>query len=49
VSKSDARIAQIVGASVRTVQKLLQHVYVTIGVESRTAAAMRLLERTRPA
>jgi DNA-binding CsgD family transcriptional regulator len=47
--KSDAQIAQIVGASVRTVQKHLQHVYVKLGVESRTAAAMRVLQRRRPA
>jgi DNA-binding CsgD family transcriptional regulator len=43
--KSDAQIAAIVGASARTVQKHLQHVYVKLGVESRTAAAMRVLQR----
>jgi DNA-binding CsgD family transcriptional regulator len=47
--KSDAQIAEIVGANVRTVQKHLQHVYMKLGVESRTAAAMRVLRHTRPA
>lgn len=45
--KSDAQIAQIVGASARTVQKHLQHVYVKLGVESRTSAAMRMLQRSQ--
>ena len=47
--KSDGQIAQIVSASVRTVQKHLQHAYVKLGVESRTAAAMRVIQHTRPA
>lgn len=40
--KSDRQIAAIVGAGVRTVQKHLEHAYVKLGVENRTAAAMRL-------
>ena len=32
----------IVGASVGTVQKHLENAYVKLGVENRTAAAMRL-------
>ena len=39
--KSDAQIAAILGASPRTVQKHLQHIYEKLGVENRTAAAMR--------
>ncbi len=40
--KSDRQVAAIVGASVRTVQKHLANAYVKLGVENRTAAAMRL-------
>lgn len=40
VGKSDAQIAAILGCSVRTVQKHLEHVYIKLGVENRTAAAM---------
>jgi DNA-binding CsgD family transcriptional regulator len=39
--KSDRQIAAIVGVSPRTVQKHLEHIYVKLGVENRTAAAMR--------
>ena len=39
--KSDAQIAAILHISARTVQKHLQHSYEKLGVESRTAAAMR--------
>ena len=39
--KSDRQIAAIVGVSHRTVQKHLEHIYVKLGVENRTAAAMR--------
>ncbi len=39
--KSDAQIAAILRISARTVQKHLQHSYEKLGVESRTAAAMR--------
>jgi DNA-binding CsgD family transcriptional regulator len=42
--KADAQIAAIVGASVRTVQKHLQNAYAKLGVEGRTAAAMRLMQ-----
>lgn len=50
--KTDAQIGAILGLSVRTVQKHLEHVYVKLGVENRTAAAMRahrsgLLRRRR--
>jgi DNA-binding CsgD family transcriptional regulator len=40
--KTDGQIAAIVGTSVRTVQKHLENAYVKLGVENRTAAAMRL-------
>jgi len=39
--KTDRQIAAITGASPRTVQKHLEHVYVKLGVENRTAAALR--------
>jgi DNA-binding CsgD family transcriptional regulator len=39
--KSDAQIGAILGISARTVQKHLQHLYEKLGVENRTAAAMR--------
>ena len=41
--KANVQIARIVGASPRTVQKHLEHIYAKLGVESRTAAAMRLV------
>ena len=41
--KIDRDIADIVGASVRTVHKHLQHIYAKLGVETRTAAVMRAL------
>jgi len=44
--KSDAQAAAILGISVRTVGKHLEHVYVKLGVEGRTAAVMRA--RARP-
>jgi DNA-binding CsgD family transcriptional regulator len=48
--KSDRQIAAILGASPRTVQKHLEHVYVKLGVENRTAAAMRArMARPSPA
>ena len=40
--KSDAQIGAILRISARTVQKHLQNVYDKLGVESRTAAAMRI-------
>jgi len=43
--KTDREIALIVGCSARTVHKHLQHVYTKLGVETRTAAVMRVLGR----
>jgi DNA-binding CsgD family transcriptional regulator len=40
--KSDAQIGAILRISARTVQKHLQNIYEKLGVESRTAAAMRV-------
>jgi DNA-binding CsgD family transcriptional regulator len=39
--KTDLQVAAILGTSVRTVQKHLENAYVKLGVENRTAAAMR--------
>ncbi len=47
--KSDRQVAAILGVSVRTVQKHLENAYVKLGVENRTAAAMRFEEMGRPA
>lgn len=44
--KSDAQAAAILGISVRTVQKHLEHAYVKLGVEGRTAAVMRMRAET---
>jgi DNA-binding CsgD family transcriptional regulator len=41
--KSDRQIASILDVSHRTVQKHLEHTYTKLGVENRTAAAMRAL------
>jgi DNA-binding CsgD family transcriptional regulator len=46
--KTDRDIAVIVGCSHRTVQKHLQRAYEKLGVENRTAAAMRWLGRSPP-
>lgn len=43
--KSNAQIADILGASPRTVAKHLERIYEKLGVESRTAAAMRAVGR----
>lgn len=40
--KTDADIAQLLQISPRTVQKHLEHIYVKLGVETRTAAVMRV-------
>jgi DNA-binding CsgD family transcriptional regulator len=40
--QSDKQVAAALGASVRTVQKHLEHAYAKLGVSNRTAAAMRL-------
>lgn len=47
--KTDRDIGEIVGCSPRTVHKHLQHVFQKLGVETRTAAAMRLREHATPA
>jgi DNA-binding CsgD family transcriptional regulator len=41
--KSDAQVAEILRLSRRTVQKHLQHIYEKLGVETRTAAVLRLV------
>ena len=41
--KTDADIAALLSISTRTVNKHLEHVYVKLGVETRTAAVMRAL------
>jgi DNA-binding CsgD family transcriptional regulator len=50
--KTDREISAILGMSTRTVQKHLQHIYEKLGVETRTAAAMRAMDlglpRARP-
>lgn len=47
--KTDAEIAALLSLSTRTVQKHLEHMYVKLGVETRTAAVMRGLGlRARP-
>lgn len=43
--KTDRDIAQIIGCSPRTVHKHLQRIYTKLGVETRTAAVMRCLDR----
>ena len=39
--KTDTEIGALLSISPRTVQKHLEHVYVKLGVETRTAAVMR--------
>ena len=41
--KTDAEIGTLLGVSPRTVSKHLEHIYVKLGVETRTAAVMRAL------
>ncbi len=43
VGKTNGEIATILGISARTVQKHLEHVFQKLGVETRTAAAVRAL------
>lgn len=43
--KTDADVAALLDLSPRTVQKHLEHIYQKLGVETRTAAAMRLYTR----
>ncbi|MCY1520141.1 transcriptional regulator EpsA [compost metagenome] len=45
--KTDAEIAALLTISPRTVHKHLEHVYVKLGVETRTAAVMRALAMGR--
>lgn len=44
--KTNADIGLILGTSPRTVQKHLEHIFEKLGVETRTAAAMRALALT---
>ncbi|WP_236748799.1 helix-turn-helix transcriptional regulator [Acidovorax carolinensis] len=46
--KTDADIAALLSISPRTVQKHLEHIYVKLGVETRTAAVMRFLALREP-
>jgi DNA-binding CsgD family transcriptional regulator len=46
--KTNRDIATILGASPRTVEKHLERIYEKLGVETRTAAAMRVVKRARP-
>jgi DNA-binding CsgD family transcriptional regulator len=46
--KTNGEIATILAISARTVQKHLEHIFQKLGVETRTAAAIRALE-TQPA
>jgi DNA-binding CsgD family transcriptional regulator len=46
--KTNRDIAAILGASPRTVEKHLERIYEKLGVETRTAAAMRALKLYRP-
>ena len=41
--KTDRDIAEILSISPRTVHKHLQHIYEKLGVETRTAAVMRVM------
>ncbi len=45
--KTNAEISRILGISARTVQKHLEHIFDKLGVENRTAAAAKALERAR--
>lgn len=46
--KTNRDIGQILGTSPRTVNKHLEHVYVKLGVETRTAAANKVLGKAPP-
>ncbi len=46
--KTNRDIAAIVGASPRTVEKHLERIYEKLGVETRTAAVMRVIKRVAP-
>jgi len=45
--KTNAEISGILGISPRTVQKHLEHIFDKLGVENRTAAAAKALEKAR--
>ncbi len=45
--KTNRDVAAILGASPRTVEKHLERIYEKLGVETRTAAVMRAIERVR--
>lgn len=47
--KTNADIGTILGLSPRTVQKHLEHIYQKLGVETRTAAAVRAFQAAAPA
>ena len=42
--KTDGEVASILGVAISTVKKHLEHIFVKLGVENRTAAAIRALE-----
>jgi DNA-binding CsgD family transcriptional regulator len=46
--KTDVEIAALLSLSPRTVSKHLEHIYVKLGVETRTAAVMRVLAMRAP-
>jgi DNA-binding NarL/FixJ family response regulator len=46
--KMDTDIAALLEISPRTVQKHLEHIYVKLGVETRTAAVMRAMAMSTP-
>jgi DNA-binding CsgD family transcriptional regulator len=46
--KTNRDIAAILGASPRTVEKHLERIYEKLGVETRTAAVMRVMKHGRP-
>lgn len=44
--RTNAEIGQLLGTSPRTVQKHLEHIFEKLGVDTRTAAAVRVLTLT---
>jgi len=42
--KTDGEVASILGVAISTVKKHLEHIFVKLGVENRTAAEIRALE-----
>jgi DNA-binding CsgD family transcriptional regulator len=45
--KTNTEVAAILGSSTRTVQKHLEHIFTKLGVETRTAAAVRALQTSK--